>query len=193
MPQPTDPPAGMEPLTPEMIPPLSNIAPAIFVPLQDDIFTAEPPRDRIERLKAILETIDYQRKGVKENLLYMFEREKRRIVQQAAELEQAQGPLLMKPGPAPAEVDEIIANMEAPSSSRVEDYDIQNTPGIDTSKPVPPSAPLRDKTVMELLIMGEMALKDLEGFERHMAGIQERYLACLEQEMARMDQVRRPD
>ncbi|KAK4250127.1 hypothetical protein C7999DRAFT_12110 [Corynascus novoguineensis] len=183
----------MEPLAPEMIPPLSNIAPAIFVPLRDDIFTAEPPRDRIEHLKAILETIDYQRKGVKENLLYMFEREKRRIVQQAANLEQAQGPLVMKPGPAPAEMDEIIANMEAPGSLRVEDYNIQSIPGIDTSKPVPPNTPLRDKTVMELLIMAEMALKDLEGFERHIAGIQERYLASLEQEMARMDQVRRPD
>ncbi|KAL2171624.1 hypothetical protein VTG60DRAFT_2192 [Thermothelomyces hinnuleus] len=184
----------MEPNASERIPQLKNIAPAIFVPLQDDIFLAEPPRDRAERLKRILETIDYQREGVKENLLYMFEREKKRVVQQAAELEQAQGPSAIKPSLAPAEVDEIIANMEAPGSGRIEDYMIRDVPRLDSGKPVAPNTSLRDKTVTELLTMIEAALADLEGFERHMAGIKNRYLACLEQEMARLDQAgKRPE
>ncbi|KAL2160354.1 hypothetical protein VTH06DRAFT_1527 [Thermothelomyces fergusii] len=178
----------MEPDTPERIPQLENIAPAIFVPLQEDILLAEPPRERVESLKKLLQTIDYQREGVKENLLYMFEREKKRVVQQAAELEQAQGPPLMKPSLAPAEVDEIIANMEAPASGRVEDYVIRDVPRIDSSNPAATNTPLRDTTVKELLTMVEAAVADLEGFEKHMAGIKSRYLACLEEEVARLYQ-----
>ncbi len=53
---------------------------------------------RVGRLKRILETIDYQREGVKENLLCMFEREKKRIILEAAEVERARGPPGIQPG-----------------------------------------------------------------------------------------------
>lgn len=174
----------MEQKSAEKIAPLSSIAPSIFVPLRDDIFTAEPPRDRIERLKRILQTIDYQRVGIKENLLYMFEREKRRIVLEAAEIEQQQGPPKITPGLAPNEVDEIIANMESPAEPG-KDYNVRDMPNWLQATPVPPDAPLRDQTVMQLLNMVERAVSDLEGFDRHMDGIQKRYLDCLEQETAR--------
>ncbi|KAL2149470.1 hypothetical protein VTH82DRAFT_8121 [Thermothelomyces myriococcoides] len=183
----------MEPNASERIPRLENIAPAIFVPLQEDIILAEPPQDPAGRLKRLLETIDYQREGVKENLLYMFEREKRRVVQEAAELEQAQE-ISIKPSLAPAEVDEIIANMEAPASGRIEDYMIRDIPRMESSKSVATNTSLRDKTVKELLVMVEAALADLEGFEKHIAGIKNRYLACLEEEVARLDQAgKRPE
>ncbi|KAH6622987.1 hypothetical protein F5144DRAFT_582060 [Chaetomium tenue] len=185
-------PAGTGPDASEKIPVLSNIAPSIFVPLQDDLLTQEPPRNRIERLKRILQTIDYQREGVKENLLYMFEREKTRIVREAAEIEKAQGPPSIKPGLALSEIDDIIANMEAPAQPG-RDYNVRDVP-LPVPMMVPPNASLRDKTVIQLLNVVEQGLGELEGFERHMAGIKDRYLVCLEQEMARIDDAgKRPE
>src|SRR4051812_30157561 len=73
----------------EKIPSLLNIAPSMFVPLQEDILkkpaSEEVLRDRVKRLERILESIDYQREGVKENLLWMFEREKRRVIEESLE------------------------------------------------------------------------------------------------------------
>ncbi|KAG7285111.1 hypothetical protein NEMBOFW57_009731 [Staphylotrichum longicolle] len=150
---------------PEKIPPLSNIAPSIFVPIQDDFLGSEPPRDRVERLKRILQSIDYMRSGVKENLMYMFEREKRRIVLEATEMEQAQGTPKLKPDLSPREVDDIIANMEAPAAPGM-DYDIRTIPA--TTPTVPPNASLRDRTVIELLAVVENGLKDIQGYDEHM-------------------------
>ncbi|KAK4150128.1 hypothetical protein C8A00DRAFT_37289 [Chaetomidium leptoderma] len=186
-------PAGLEPKASEKIPPLTNIASSIFVPLQDDILKSEPPRDRVERLHWILKTIDYQREGVKENLLYMFEREKRRVILLAAESEQAQGRPKIKPGLAPSEVDDIIANMESPAQPGM-DYNIRTMAELGTNILIPPNASLRDKTVKELLIMVEKGLEELQDFERYMAGIKEEYLGCLEREMARIDNAgKRPE
>jgi hypothetical protein len=193
MAQPGQLPAGPEPKASSKIPPLSNIAPSIFVPLQDDIFESELPRDRVERLGTILKSIDYQREGVKENLLYMFEREKKRIILQAAEMEQAQGPPKIRPGLAPAEVDNIIANQEAPAEHGI-DYNIRDMPPLDPNMPIPANAPLRDRTVLRLLAMVESGLHELQSFEKYMAGIKDRYLASLEQELARIEDAgKRPE
>ncbi|KAK4043574.1 hypothetical protein C8A01DRAFT_12917 [Parachaetomium inaequale] len=175
MPQSAQTPAAMELKASEKIPPLNSICSSIFVPLRDDLLATEPPRDRIERLKRILQSIDYQREDIKENLLYMFEREKTRVVLRAAEMEQEQGPPKIKPGLAPAEVDDIIANMEAPAHPG-KDYNLQNLPEWAPFTPIPPTASLRERTVMELLNMVERALLDLHGFEKVMAGIKNQYL-----------------
>lgn len=193
MPQPGQPPEGPEPKASEQIPPLSNIAPSIFVPLQDDIFESELPRDRVERVKTILKSIDYQREGVRENLLYMFEREKTRIMLQAAEMEQAQGPPKTRPGLAPGEVDNIIANMEAPAQPNI-DFNIRDMAPLDPNMPIPPDASLRDRTVLQLLGMVEHGLHELQSFEKYMEGIKDRYLTCLEQELARIEDAgKRPE
>ncbi len=179
---------------PEPIPPLVNIAPSIFVPLRDDIFATDLPRDRLQRLEHILKTIDYQRQGVKENLLYMFSREKTRIVQLAAEQEQAQGPRpRINAALAPAEVDAVIANMEAPAAQGM-DYNIRDMPPLALRTPVAPDASLRDRTVAELLNVVELGLAELQGFEDHVAGIRADYLGRLEREMATIEKVgKRPE
>ncbi|GAB1313039.1 Transcriptional regulatory protein RXT2 N-terminal domain-containing protein [Madurella fahalii] len=193
MPEPAQSPAGPGPIASEKIPPLRNIAPSIFVPLQEDILKAELPRDRVERLKKILKTVDYQREGVKENLMYMFEREKKRIMMQAAETEQTLGPPKTRPGLPQDEVDEIIRNMEAPAQPGV-DYNIRDMPQLDLRLPIPPDASLRDRTVVELLHIVENGLVQLNGYKKHMADIQKYYLDCLERELARIDEVgRRPE
>jgi hypothetical protein len=183
----------MEPKAPEKIPQLTNLAPAIFVPLRDDILSSEPPRDRVERLKRILETIDYQREGVKENLMYMFEREKKRIMLQAAETEQAQGPPKIRPGLPPSEVDEIISNMETPAEPD-RDYNLREYPPAVGPPAMPPNLSLRDSTVRDLLRVVDGAVTELEGFEGFMANIKNFYLEVLARETARIDEAgKRPE
>ncbi|KAK3897229.1 hypothetical protein C8A05DRAFT_39226 [Staphylotrichum tortipilum] len=160
MPQPAQWPEGLQAEVPEKIPPLNNIAPSILVPLQDDILGLEQPRDRVGRLKRILETVDYQREGVKENLLCMFEREKKRIILEAAEVEHARGPPGIQPGPRPSEVDDMIANMEAPAVQGM-DYNIRNMADFDPKVEPPPDASLRDRTVLDLLRVVEKGLEEL--------------------------------
>ncbi|KXX81200.1 hypothetical protein MMYC01_201396 [Madurella mycetomatis] len=193
MPQPAQSPAGPGPVASEKIPPLQNIAPSVFVPLQEDILKADLPRDRVERLRRILKTIDYQREGVKESLMYMFEREKKRIMMQAAEMEQTLGSPKIRPGLPPEEVEEIIRNMEAPAQPGA-DYNIRDMPQLDFRLPVPPDVPLRDRTVIELLYIVESGLVQLNGYKKHMADIQKYYLERLERELARVDEVgKRPE
>ncbi len=196
MPQPTQWPDGLQAEAPEKIPPLHNIAPSILVPLRDDILgpeQPEPPRDRVGHLKRILETIDYQRECVKENLFYMFEREKRRLVMEAAELERARGVAEIKPGPPPSEVDEMIANMEAPAVQG-KDYEIRNMDHFDIGAGAPFDASLRDRTVFELLRMVERGLRELQMYEAFINGIKGDYLGRLEVEIARIEEAgKRPE
>lgn len=193
MAQPAQPPAGAEPKLSDQIPPLNNIAPSIFVPLRDDILQTELPGDRVERLKHILKTLDYQRDGVKENLLYMFEREKKRIILQAAEMERAGAPPKVKPGLPANKVDDIIANMEAPAVPKM-DYNIRDMPPLDVTVPIPPDASLRDRTVLELLTMVERGLGQLEGYERYITNIKKQYLDRLHRELAMIEEAgKRPE
>ena len=193
MPQPPQSPDGLQDKAQEKIFPLTNIAPCIFVPLQDDILGSELPRDRVGRLKRILESLDYQREGVKENLLYMFEREKKRIIIEATEMEQAQGPPSIQPGLPSREVDDIIANMEAPADHGM-DYNIRNMADFDPNVEAPPHASLRDRTVIDLLRVVEKGLEQLQAFEAYMSKIKVDYLGRLELEMSRIEEAgKRPE
>jgi hypothetical protein len=170
----------------EKIPPLTNLGPSVFVPLRDDILNTELPQDPVGRIKWMLNNIDYQRQGIRENLLYMFDREKQRAIRQAIEIEQAQGPPKIKPGLPLREVDEMIANMEAPAAPGM-NYNIQNMPVLQPVPPLPPNTPHRDRTVWELLLMVEKGLSELQGFERYMTCIKQEYLASLERELAKIE------
>ncbi|KAJ4307023.1 hypothetical protein N0V88_000398 [Collariella sp. IMI 366227] len=193
MAQPIQTPFSTEATGSEKIPPLTNIAPSIFVPLRDDLLNTDLPQDRVERLKRILETIDYQKQGVKANLIYMFEREKRRTMQHAAELEAQQGPSQMRPSLPPDEADEIIANMEAPARPDL-NYNIRDMPQLDVSRPIPPAMPLRERTLMELLVMVERGFEELQGYEAHIVGIKQHYLERLERELASLEDAgKRPE
>ncbi|KAK4101022.1 hypothetical protein N658DRAFT_496722 [Parathielavia hyrcaniae] len=194
MAQPAQSPSDMGPEASETIPRLTTDAPAIFVPIPHDMLNSEPPQNRIERLKRILETIDYQREGVEENLMFMYEREKKRIMLEAAKLEQAQGPPKIRPGLPPSELENIIANMETPAQPGG-NYNLQRyPPTADAKTPMPPNLSLRDSTVRDILIVVQRGLNDLERFEEFMAGIKNHYLGLLERETAKIEEVgKRPE
>jgi hypothetical protein len=196
----------------EKIPALTNISPSIFVPLPDiDFDNWEPPRNRVERLEHILKTIDHHNAEIHKNLLYMFEREKRRLVQQAAEYEQfllgSQPPdPKSRPGLIPEEIDNVINNMAAPAEKDV-DYNVNDieeelrefekrlqelTPGPTPITPAPApgtSAHVRDETVKALLFMVKQAGKDLYGCEEFLKTTRGKYLDLLEKEKIQLEEV----
>lgn len=175
------------------IPPLQNIVPSIFVPLQEDITQpVDLPRDRIDRLEWILNTIKSQRAGVRENMIYLFEREKDRILAEALEKEAATGPPDTRIGLSPDEVDWVIGNMEAPHQAGL-DYNIQDMPPRSVGVHVP-GLSHREETVWKLLELVEHAVAQTRGYSKHMSDIQAYYLGKLEKERQRIDEVgKRPE
>ncbi|KAK3683991.1 hypothetical protein B0T22DRAFT_412436 [Podospora appendiculata] len=188
-PPPAAPPAR-EPKPSEQIPPLTNLAPSIFVPFREDITAkqSEIPRDRIERLRRILESIDFQTKGVKENLLFLFEREKTRIILEAQEREQEWFPTGVKAGVHPDEADRIIAYMEAPAQPGT-DYNIRNMAELDRNRMIPSDLSVRDRAVEELMTLAEGAVQQLEGYEANMREIKKLYLERLDRELTMINEV----
>ncbi|KAK3343884.1 hypothetical protein B0T25DRAFT_555495 [Lasiosphaeria hispida] len=171
----------------EKIPALTNVVPSIFVPLRDsDWEDTAIPRDRVERLRRILESIDYQREGVKENLMYMFEREKQRVILVATEQLEREGQARVNPGLDPREADLIIQNMEAPPEPGY-DYNIKDMPPINTRRPLPDTLSVRDRAVNDILNVMEAGILNLTGYGNHMADIKKYYLDCLEKELARVE------
>ncbi|KAK3315135.1 hypothetical protein B0H66DRAFT_334855 [Apodospora peruviana] len=185
---PTGPAAERRELEPsEKIPALRNVAPGVFVPFHEDILSkTDYPRDRIDRVKRILESIDYQREGVKENLMYLFEREKQRILLEAQEKEQELGLQDAKPGVHPAEVDATLRSMEAPAEPGC-DYNIRFLPPLEPHRSLATNLSLRDRTVQGLLSLVESGVADLNGYERHINGIRDYYVDCLAKEVARIE------
>ncbi|KAK4461177.1 hypothetical protein QBC42DRAFT_227917 [Cladorrhinum samala] len=176
---------------PRSIPPLRNLAPSIFVPLNVDITQPEEDTDRLGRLRRILESIDYHHGGMKENLMYMFEREKRRMTVEASERELALNQQGIKPGLPRPEEDMIVRNMEAPATPG-KNYNLnEDQIGSYHIRPIPPGAPIsiRDRTVVELLMVVERSLIDLESLDGFMGRIRERYLKHLERELETIAQV----
>lgn len=175
----------------ETIPPLRNLAPSIFVPLNVDITRPEEDTDRLGRLKRILESIDYHHQGMKENLMYMFEREKRRMTMEASERELALNQQDWKPGLPRPEEDMIVRNMEAPATPG-KNYNLTKEQiGSYHIRPIPPGAPIsiRDRTVVELLMVVERSLIDLESLDNFMGRIKDKYLKHLEKELETIAQV----
>jgi len=176
-----------EPKTSEKIPPLTTIAPGIFVPIQDAMVTdfAEPPRDRVERLRRILRNIDYQREGIKQNLLYMISREKQRLIQEAAKIDENEVTIDRPRGVSQREADMIIQNMMAPAQPG-RDYNIKSEQIPARHLQSRASLPIRERVIEELLDMVESGVRQLANYEVHAAGIKQRYLDILEKELAKL-------
>ena len=193
-PQPTDEAATRESSPPaERIPPLTNFVPSLFVPLEDDITQpGDIPRTRVERLKRIIETIDSQRAGVRENMMYLFERERDRIRIDAWEQELAEGEPESRAGLPPDEVDWMIGNMEAPHQPDL-DYNIRDMPPRATGRQVPGMTP-REKTADRLFDLVEQAVAETQGYDKHMGDIRNYYVSMLDRERKKIDEIgKRPE
>ncbi|KAK4451785.1 hypothetical protein QBC34DRAFT_399532 [Podospora aff. communis PSN243] len=171
----------------EQIPELFNLAPSIFVPLSTDFLAKHlqpAPRSRVEMLKRIMDSIDYQRAGVKENLISMLEREKIRITLAAAE-RQAESPtpkaalLALDTG----EADLMIKNMEADPLPGV-DYNARTFPPYN----MPEKMIIHDVLIQQLLDLADRLTIQLVGYEGHVEGVKRYYQDCLEKELMRIQE-----
>jgi hypothetical protein len=191
-----------EPLKPEDsddIPPLNNITPSIFIPLVDDLTEqSDPPRDRIERLRWIIQTIDTHKAYVTQNIMYMLEREKERVTKMAKAIETKQGienvPRLNVP---PQETDHVIAMMEAPAQPGV-DYNFPNINGPGHSIPpltqLPGNATPRDATFFELASLVNRGVIELSGYHDHINNIRAKYAERLRREIGNLEEAgKRPE
>lgn len=163
---------------------LTNIAPSMFVPLTDEFLDkhfGNPPRNRIETLKRILESIDFQRAGVKENLLAMVEREKQRRVLLAQELH-ADFPGAARLALNTREADDMIAKMESPALQGIDYSMVLQPPDHD------PDRSIHDSMIEDLLMTAEGMVRNLEGYEQHIAGCRKKYQDYLEAELMRISQ-----
>jgi hypothetical protein len=171
----------------ETIPELVNLVPSMFVPLSDDFLAKhlEPaPRSRVEMLKRIMDSIEYQRGGVKENLIAMLEREKLRITLVASEREAE------NPTPKAAllaldtdEADIMIQNMEADPIPGV-DYNVRVLPSFNA----PTQMTIHDALIQQLLELAERLTVQLVGYEGHVDGVKRYYQDCLEKELMRIQE-----
>lgn len=191
------------PATKPPIAPLISVAPSIFTPMPEGMFdflagpnpTAvdESLRDRVARLRHILATLDYQRAGVRDNMLYMFDREKERLIQWGEGLEAARAAAAIPEDPSlpNAEVDELIAAMEAPADARV-NYSLGREQvgemawGIRQRRAQQPQRGLTAReTVMEdIFRVVESSLGELVGYDGHIMNIRRMYAERLVKEEA---------
>lgn len=144
------------------------------------------PRDRVERLKRILETIDKQRVGVKENILWLFEREKERMIMEATEIEAELHLQDANFEIHPTEVDDFIRNMGASPQIGV-DYNLKNAPLLNIVRPLPGASP-RDLVINQLLNLAETGTREVKGYDDHIAAIRSFYEACLQMEIEKIEE-----
>ncbi|KAK1832748.1 hypothetical protein QBC39DRAFT_329705 [Podospora conica] len=188
-------PAGKPP-----IPPLVSVVPAIFTPMPEDMFdfiatpknlADEPLRDRVARLRHIIATIDDQRAGVRDNMLYMFDRDKERWIQEAEDREAAEAAGRappMPPGLPYAEVDEFVAAMEAPADPRV-NYCVGREELRQMTLGHRSRGPQRAMTAREVAMehvfrVVDSSLGELVGYDGHIMNFRRKYAERLEKEEA---------
>jgi len=178
------------------IPPLINVAPYIFTPMPEGMFdflatphadADEPLRDRVARLRHIIATLDYQRAGVRDNMLYMFDREKDRLIQEA-EAREAAAAVPEDPSLPYAEVDELVAAMEAPADPRV-NYSLgreevaQMVWGV-RQRQGQRGLTAREAAVENIFRVVESSLGELGGYDGHIMNIRRMYAERLVREEA---------
>lgn len=179
-----------EPKPSEQIPILRSTLPAMFLPLDEDI-TKEAdsmPRDRLERLKRILDTIDNQRVSVKENIMWLLDRERERMVLEAKEREEELNLQGAKTGLSASEVDHVIHSLEAPAIPG-RDYNITDAPPLNVHRHIPATLSPREMVIDHLLNWVESGSRELIGYEDHIAGIRRHYEELLQKETARIQAV----
>ncbi|KAH8888372.1 hypothetical protein GQ53DRAFT_749296 [Thozetella sp. PMI_491] len=168
----------------ERIPPLTSIAPCVFTPLTEDITKpSSQPLDRIEHLKRIIEAIDIQTAAVRDNLMWMLDRERQRIIQEAQAAEAAEGLPDVRPGLPTDEADRIIASMLAPANPRVE-YNLPqlSNPIISQLPPAGSNATVRERALHDIMILAEKAVDQLAGYDSAMSLAKKGYLNQLDAE-----------
>lgn len=165
----------------EPIPPLKYLSPAVFVPLEKSLLEPfDAPRDKLERLKVTLERLDQHSNQVRQNLWYMFLRERDRIFQEGKKAEAAQGAQVPPTGVDEGELDIMLQNMMAPPDP---EKDFEAVHPLQTpQQPPPPATTWRERAIDELINLVEGAIGVIDGFDMAATEVKEDCRRAIERE-----------
>lgn len=190
------------------IPPLTTLAPAIFVELKGEELTDPftPPSNRLQRIEAKLDSLTVHSKKVRDNCLglyrqeclrhventHLWERENREHVFEDAQRMAADSDGRRKRG-----LDLLMANMEYGFDSNVlghtppmlDEIEQMREAQAQTQAETPPTGPQhpfsRQSLVRDIERTINKGLVDLDNFDNHVEGIRQRYRELYEREVAR--------
>lgn len=171
---------------PTDLPELSTLLPAIFVPLEQDFLKPiEPARDRIDLLQRMQHSLDANEKAVRGNLIWTFEREARRSLNEA----NRKGSLAVPHKPKEItwnEGDKLLANMAAPANPN-QAYHL-SLAALEEFRASPVNTGLEhlsshERVARDMLIVVHKGSQDIEGYsKRHIKEIRDRLSASLGKE-----------
>ncbi|KLU81532.1 hypothetical protein MAPG_00618 [Magnaporthiopsis poae ATCC 64411] len=174
------------------LPKLTHIDPVIFVLAQED-FTqpaAQPARDRVERVKRLLEGIDAYTSEVRRNFHHLVRQEKRRIEKRSLLHKQPETPGgEMEPELPLDETRGIMAAMGAPIDRKTK-YKLDGTAReLELWKKFhgeeEPSN--RENSLQQLGLVAEEGAHHIDEFLMHMANMRAKWEAILEREEIAME------
>ncbi|KAJ0167296.1 hypothetical protein CTA2_3358 [Colletotrichum tanaceti] len=156
---------------------------AMFVPLEESLFEPfDAPNNEVDRLKLRQQNLENHTAAVEQNLVYIYEREHRRILQHAKKLEAANGVHEITTGLMTGEDDLIMEHVKAPVPH---DADYSNRHLSTYACPdVPGEMPPRQAALDWSLYNCGQALFQLAGYANHAQEIKTYYKTALERELA---------
>lgn len=158
------------------------VSPAIFVPVDKSLLEPfDAPRDKIERLKLSLSQLDQHSVQVRSNLMFLFVRERDRILQEVRIQEAKYGLQATQCKVEDGERNWMLQNMAAPiNTSR--NYSVAKPPPMPLDQPINPPATLRAAAIEELIGLVEGAVKNFEGYNWSTSEARKDYENAIERE-----------
>ncbi|KAK1987813.1 hypothetical protein LZ30DRAFT_701027 [Colletotrichum cereale] len=170
----------------EDIPVLVPGAPAMamFVPLEESLFDPlDAPQKESDRLKLSLQNIEKHTAAVEQNLIHIYEREHRRILQHANKVEATVGVFETTAGLMPGDEELIREYVNAPIPHGA-DYNNRHLSTYAYPE-IPGDLPPRQAALHWSLYNTGQALAQVGGYAAHAQEIKNHYKKALEKELAR--------
>ncbi|KAJ0304095.1 hypothetical protein COL5a_005229 [Colletotrichum fioriniae] len=156
---------------------------AMFIPLEESLFDPyDAPRTEIERIKLCQENLEKHTAAVEQNLVFVYEREHRRILQVAKQEEAENGFIETPAGLMQGEEALIMDSVHAPIPPGA-DY---NDRHLSTYKPpeTPQVMPPRPSALQWSLYNAGQAVSQLHGYTNHAQELKEPYQEMLKAALA---------
>ncbi|KAL3302494.1 NADH-ubiquinone oxidoreductase 78 kDa subunit mitochondrial [Colletotrichum asianum] len=159
---------------------------AIFVPLEESLFEpSEAPKTNGERLEKTIDKLDKHFAAVQENIMFVYERERRRIIQVAKKMEAMNGPVETDTSLTPHDQEVLQAYIEAPLPPGANYAAYHSRTQTTYTAPVAPpeNLPARQGAIQWSLYNAGQELVQIYGYHEHAENILAGYRAALKKEV----------
>ncbi|KAF0330918.1 nadh-ubiquinone oxidoreductase 78 kda mitochondrial precursor [Colletotrichum asianum] len=159
---------------------------AIFVPLEESLFEpSEAPKTNGERLEKTIDKLDKHFAAVQVNIMLVYERERRRIIQVAKKMEAMNGPIETDTSLTPHDQEVLQAYIEAPLPPGANYAAYHSRTQTTYTAPVAPpeNLPARQGAIQWSLYNAGQGLVQIYGYHEHAENILAGYRAALKKEV----------